>query len=248
MRLNVINLPARADRRAQFAAWNARAGVEIAWVDAVIGAGLDRGALQAQNVIAADAEQFSAGALGNALSHHKLWLEAARATQPSFICEDDACLRGDFPAQALGALSQLPADWDLLFLGYNTNAIVAVQSTDGLKALLHFDESAKRTAAYFDAFARTPAPAPTPLLCYQAWGTLAYAISPAGATKVLKLCFPLSSAHEIFMFGQNRTLKPYTLDGMINLALQRAPVNAYCVFPPLAVSANDAAGSDVVTR
>ena len=50
------------------------------------------------------------------------------------------------------------------------------------------------------------------------------------------------------MFGQNRTLKPYTLDGMINVALQRAPVNAYCVFPPLAVSQNDVATSDVVTR
>ncbi len=110
-----------------------------------------------------------------------------------------------------------------------------------------FDEAAKRAPGYFDAFARSQAPAPTPLQCFQAWGTLCYAVSPKGAQRLLDLCFPLSSATEIFMFGQNRGLKPYTLDGMINLAMQRAPVSAYCVFPPLAVSANDVAGSDVVS-
>jgi GR25 family glycosyltransferase involved in LPS biosynthesis len=247
MRLNVINLPARADRRAQFTAWNERPGTEIVFTDAVIGAALDRAELQRQGLLGANAEHFSAGALGNALSHHKLWLDAAAATQPTFVCEDDACLRGDFAAQAMGAISQIPADWDLLFLGYNTNAIVAVQSRDGLKALLHFDEGAKRNPDFFTTFARDPAPAPTPLHCFQAWGTLAYAISAQGAARLLKVCFPLSGANDIFMFGQNRKLQPYTLDGMINVALQRAPVNAYCVFPPLAVSSNDVASSDVVS-
>lgn len=247
MRLNVINLPTRADRRAQFNAWNARSGLEIVFSEAVVGAALDRADLRQRGLVAADAEHFSAGALGNALSHHKLWLEAATATQPTFVCEDDACLRGDFAVQAAGALAQIPADWDLVFFGYNTNAIVAVQSRDGLKALLHFDEGAKRNPTYFTAFARDPAPAPTPLHCFQAWGTLAYAISPQGAQRLLKVCFPLSGANDIFMFGQNRKLQPYTLDGMINVALQRAPLNAYCLFPPLAVSSNDVAGSDVVS-
>lgn len=247
MRLNVINLPARADRRAQFTAWNARPGVEIAFVDAVVGASLDRGDLAARGLVSADASHFSAGALGNALSHHKLWLEAAAAPEATFVAEDDACLRAGFADQAADALAQLPADWDIVFLGYNTNAIVAVQSRDGLKTLLHFDEGAKRNANYFTAFARDQAPAPTPLMCFQAWGTLAYAISPRGAARLLKVCFPLSGANDIFMFGQNRKLQPYTLDGMINVALQRAPLSAYCLFPPLAVSSNDVAGSDVVS-
>jgi glycosyl transferase family 25 len=247
MRLQVISLPARADRRAQFLAWNKRPGVEIAFVDAVIGAGLDRAALAAQNILAADTAGFSPGALGNALSNRVLWEQARAASTPTFVCEDDACLRGDFAAQAQAVLAQLAPDWDIVFFGYNTNALVAVQAHDGLKALIHFDEAAKHAPGYFDAFARAQAPAPTPLQCFQAWGTLCYAISPKGAQRLLDLCFPLSSATEIVMFGQNRALKPYTLDGMINVALQRAPVNAYCVFPPLAVSANDAAGSDVVS-
>ena len=68
-----------------------------------------------------------------------------------------------------------------------------------------------------------------------------------GAARLLKACFPLSGANDIFMFGQNRKLQPYTLDGMINVALQRAPLSAFCLFPPLAVSSNDVAGSDVVS-
>jgi glycosyl transferase, family 25 len=247
MRLNVINLPTRADRRAQFAAWNARPGIEIEFVDAVIGKTLDRAALVAQNILAADNSAFSAGALGNAMSNRALWERAQEATAPTFVCEDDACLRGDFQAQAEALLAQAAPGWDIVFFGYNTNASVAAQTPDGLKALLHFDESAKRTPGYFEAFARAQPPAPTLLQCFQAWGTLCYAISPQGARRLLELCFPLSSATEIVMFGQNRTLKPYTLDGMINVALQRAPVNAYCAFPPIAVSSNDVAGSDVVS-
>lgn len=248
MRLNVINLPSRADRRAQFLAWNARAGVDVDFVDAVVGASVDRAELVQRNIIAADGSNFTPGAIGNALSHFALWAATTNSQTNAFICEDDACLRGDFAAQTMGALAQIPSDWDIVFLGYNTNATVAAQSQDGLKVLLTFDERAKQASEYFDAFARMQAPAPTPLLCFQAWGTLAYALSPQGAAKLLELCFPLNGATEILMFGQNRTLKPYTLDGMINVALQRAPVNAYCVFPPLAVSANDLAGSDVITR
>lgn len=248
MRLSVINLPSRTDRRTQFLTWNARPGVAIEFVDAVIGGSTDRAELVARGFIAQDAAGFTSGALGNALSHHKLWSAVAASPAPAFICEDDACLRGDFAAQAIGAIAQIPPDWDIVFLGYNTNAVVAAESIDGLKALLYFDESAKKEAGYFDAFARTAGPAPTPLLCFQAWGTLAYALSPQGAAKLLKLCFPLSGATSIVMFGQNRELKPYTLDGMINVALQRAAVNAYCLVPPIAVSANDLAGSDVVTQ
>jgi len=248
MRFNVINLPARADRRAQFMAWNARPGVEFAFVDAAVGASLDRAQLVAQNVINVDNAGFSAGALGCAMSHRALWLAARDAAGPTLICEDDACLRGDIAAQLQTVLTQLRPDWHLCYLGYNTDAVVATQSDDGLKALLFFDEGAKRAPGYFDAFARLHAPTPTPLQCFQAWGTLAYVVSPAGAQRLLELCFPMRADMEVYMFGQNRTLKPFGIDGMINLALQRAPLNAYCVTPPLVVGPNDTATSDVVAR
>lgn len=248
MRFNVINLPARADRRAQFMAWNARPGIEMTWVNAAIGAELDRGELIAQNIITTDNAIFNAGALGAAVSHRTLWLAARAAATPTIICEDDACLRGDTAQHAQTLLTQLPADWHICYLGYNTDAVVATQSVDGLKALLMFDESAKRAPGYFDAFARLHAPAPALLQCYQAWGVLGYAVSPIGAQRLLELCFPMRADTEIFMFGQNRKLKPYGIDGMINVALQRAPLNAYCLHPPLIVGPNDPATSDIVAR
>ncbi len=50
------------------------------------------------------------------------------------------------------------------------------------------------------------------------------------------------------MLGQNRMVKPYTLDGIINTQLQRGHVKARCFFPPLAVGPNDMSESDVVTK
>lgn len=249
MQLRVISLASRTDRRTQFKVWNERPGIEIAFVDAVIGKELDRDQLMRDGVLAVENQTFTAGALGNAMSHRALWLEAQSATAPNFICEDDACLRGDFVERATTMLGQLPPNWDLVFFGYNTNASVATESPEGVKAILMFDDGAKKSPRYFENFARlTAAPAPTPLGCFQAWGTLCYAISPRGAARLLKACFPLSSAPDLVMFGQNRRIKPYTLDGMINVALQREPIAAYCAYPPLALSSNDLAGSDVVTR
>ncbi|MEZ5961651.1 MAG: glycosyltransferase family 25 protein [Hyphomonadaceae bacterium] len=247
LRLNVINLPSRQDRRTQFSAWNARPGIEIAFVDAVRGADVDRAALVREHVLDPTFE-LSDGALGNALSNRGLWLEARHAAEPLVVCEDDACLRGDFVQRAEAAIDQAGADWDIIFFGYNTNATVAVEGNDGLKTLLHFDEAAKREPGYFDGFTRLSAPPPALLRCYQAWGTLCYAISPKGADVLLEACFPLSANTKIVMFGQNRLLAPYTLDGMINVALQRSRVASFCCFPPLAVSSNDVASSDVVSR
>lgn len=246
MRAHVINLPVRGERRTQFLAWNERPGLDIAFVDAVVGAELDRDALLRDGILVGDADAYSAGALGNALSHHALWRQAQRSPTPLFICEDDACLRGDFVQKTAGLLEALPRGWDIVFLGYNTNASVATQSDEGLKTILFIDDTAKRAPGFFDTYARRVGPAPTALACFQAWGTLCYLISPAGAEKLLKACFPLSAAPDLFMFGQSRTIKPYTLDGMLNVALQRDPIAAYCAFPPLALSSNDAANSDVV--
>lgn len=246
MRLNVISLPTRADRRSQFQTWNTRDGLELHFVDAAIGAKLKPADMVKHGLLAEPYDKFSAGALGNALSHHALWTAAAQRGEPMLIAEDDACLRGDFVPRLQTLLKSLGAKFDIVFLGYNTNASIATTSPDGIKSVMLFDESVKRTPGYLDGFARTTLPAPTPLACFQAWGTLCYAITPQGAQRLLKACFPLNANADIMMFGQNRSIKAYTLDGMINHALQRDSVAAFCAFPPLALSANDTAGSDVV--
>jgi GR25 family glycosyltransferase involved in LPS biosynthesis len=245
MRLNVISLAHRPERRAQFMLWNERPGLDIQFIEAVNGKELDRANLVSDGLLSAENRTFSPGALGHAMSNHALWRLAQNAGGPTFVCEDDACLRGDFITQAPALLAQLPADWDFVFFGYNTDATVAVEGPEGIKAVLFWNEGAKKTPGYFDVFAKKTGPAPTPVACFQAWGTLCYAISPAGAGKLLKHCFPLNSALDLVMFGQNRSIKAYTLNSMMNVALQRDPIAAYCAYPPLALGPNDPASSDI---
>ncbi len=247
MRLHVLNLAKRADRRAQFLAWNERPGIEIEFVDAVVGADLDRDQLQRDGLIDGPCDTFTLGALGNALSHRALWQKIAAGHDPVFVCEDDACLRGDFAKQAPALVEQLPPGWDALFFGYNINALVAVATPDGLGSLLSFDGRAKDDPKYFDNFAALHGPQPTVLPCFQFWGTLCYVISPKGAARLLEFCFPLQNSTHINMYGQNRRVQCYSLDSVLNVVLQRKPVSAFCAFPLLAATANDAAGSDVVS-
>jgi glycosyl transferase family 25 len=245
MRLSVINLPARAERRAQFLAWNARPGLDIQFFEAVNGKELDRAQLVRDGLLSAENHTFTQGALGHAMSNHALWRLAQDAGGPTFVCEDDACLRGDFTTHASALLAQLPGTWDFVFLGYNTDAAVAVEGPEGIKTVFFWDESAKKAPGFFETFAKKTAPAPTLVACYQAWGTLCYAISPAGAGKLLRHCFPLNSALDLVMFAQNRSIKAYTLNSMMNVALQREPIAAYCAYPPLALGPNDAGSSDI---
>jgi hypothetical protein len=79
------------------------------------------------------------------------------------------------------------------------------------------------------------------------WGTLAYAVSPGGAQALLRHCFPLSSKLPVRMHGAGRMLAPYSLDGVINVAMQRGLVKARVVFPPLAIGPNDQGDSNTKT-
>src|SRR5690606_26949296 len=123
---------------------------------------------------------FSAGSLGNLVTKRGLWREIAAASGPVLFCEDDACLRGDFAEQAARLLAQLDVPWDILYFGYNTDAIVCVQSRDGLSALLHFDDRAKRQQDYFESYRTLRSLPSTVIRCHQIWGTLCCAVSPEG--------------------------------------------------------------------
>lgn len=247
MRLNIVNLERRADRRAQFIAWNERPGLQLKFRTAVDGATLSRAALQAEGVLAADEAMVTNGGIGNALSHRALWREAVSTGDPIFICEDDCCLRADFTDEAPRLLSLLPANWDVVFFAFNTDANVALQSPAGLNTVMTFDERGKSAPAAFDRFAheRTGLLPATIARCFQRWGTLCYGVSPSGAEKLIRWCFPITTTTPVVMFGQNRVMKPTSMDGMICLALQRQDIDAYCAFPPLAISENVRATSDV---
>lgn len=240
MRTFVLNLAHRPERLRRFLDWNGGHGLEFQVVPAVDGAQIDRAELVAQGLLAADNAAYSDGALGNALSHRAQWLACVEDDEPRLVCEDDACLHRSFVTQLPHLLRGL-AGCDLLFFGYNTDAPLAMLLPDSMVSELYFGTLAERGPSYYRDFAASTAPRPRSVLhrAAMAWGTIAYAVSPAGARRLLDACFPLSSAQRVHFHFERRRVAPSALDGMINLALQGGRVRGLLCFPPLALSPNN---------
>ena len=130
MRAYVLNLARRPERLKRFLGWNARHDLDMQVVAAVDGQTVDRAALVAEGILDAEHDQFTDGALGNALSHRGQWLDCIAEDRPRLILEDDACLRGDIARQML-LVGRALAGADLLFLGYNMDAPLALLMPTG---------------------------------------------------------------------------------------------------------------------
>ena len=88
-----INLASRPGRNEQFLKTNAGLA-DFRRTDAVVGATLRADDLIRDGVIAEPLQHFSAGALGNALSHKKLWEHCAAANAVLTLAEADAGILG----------------------------------------------------------------------------------------------------------------------------------------------------------
>lgn len=101
-----INLPRRGDRRERAAAQFEAAGLDVAFFEAIDGAGLDH------------PRRVSDGQAGCCASHLAL-LRAARAAGHGHVLvfEDDIELAGDFQSQFATALARCPASYDLCYVG-----------------------------------------------------------------------------------------------------------------------------------
>ena len=184
---------------------------------------------------------FTAGAYGVALSHHRLWQEAAAGETPLTVAEDDAIFRADFPTRQAEFLAQLPANWDIVLWGFNFDSALSLRLPFGLPAALTFSHAHARQAVQnFQSF--TGAPAPCRLdYCF---GIPAYSISPTGARRFLKELFPLRDYSRVYPLIP----KPVRNEGIDIAMNQLYPgANAYVSFPPLVVTPNDRANSTVQT-
>lgn len=244
MKAVVLNLVRRPERLSRFMAWNGGHDLDFQVAAAVDGAGMDRAALVAEGLLDCDNAMFSDGALGNALSHRAQWQAVVAEGAPRLICEDDACLHGGL-AYLLPDLIRVLDRADILFLGYNTNAPLTLTLPEGMVMESYFgwQNEVPDFHAAFAASARRAKPALHSVRAV--WGTVAYVVSPVGAQRLLRWCFPLSARRGRIRFAQERRhVRPRALDGMINLALQGNHAQGVACLPPLALSPNDA--SDVV--
>jgi len=238
--IDLINLDRFADRRRQFLTNNAHL-TEIRRCARFDGRDLDVEALAESGTIDRDiVKWYSAGTLGNTLAHISLWERAAVTGEVMTICEDDALFHHRFEAEAEAMMRRLPADWDVLLYGWNFDAMLLLDLLPGsCPALVMCDED--RLRAHAAEFQRHVQPS-LPLRVLQAFGVLAYSISPKGARTLRAFCLPIRPM-TVTLPGPTRNLQSERRLANIGVDVMMSAVypqiGAFVAFPPLAISKNE---------
>lgn len=229
--VKVISLARSLDRRQTFSMLNAH--IDFAYFDAIEGAQLLPEVDSSPDLFESGL-RYNAGAIGCAMSHLMLWQEAAETGQVLTIVEDDAILRHDFHEQAAQAINRLPADWDIVVWAWNFDSILSLNVMPGVsQAVMLFDQEKMRASvASFQGMTAVPSLLPLD----KCFGTPAYAISPSGARKFMRECFPLKN-FQLYFPVLNRTLP----NNGIDIAMNRiySLTSSFCALPPLAITRND---------
>jgi glycosyl transferase family 25 len=234
-----INLAARPERDERFQRLNAGIA-DFRRTDGVVGATLRTADLVRAGVIAEPLTSFTAGALGNAVSHKALWEQCAATSAVLTVAEDDAAFNRRFPERAVRVLAQLPPDWDIILWGWNFDSVLHVGILGGLKeAVMNFDARAlgPRVADFQAADDSVQ-----PLRLVNAFGLVSYSVSPAGARRLLAACFPLRN-DAVPIAGLNCRLLNISLDATMNKHYRT--LRSFVCFPPLVWTENDKSASDV---
>jgi GR25 family glycosyltransferase involved in LPS biosynthesis len=238
--IRVLNLERRVDRRAQFLAWNEETpGLRFEFVSAVDGHALNIDQVRQEGLITGEIG-FNTGQIACALSHRNVLLTAQRQDRPFFVCEDDAIFRHDFVTQWQIAHAQLPVDWDFMLFGYNFDSAISMELIPGIQSYLSSFDNRPISTVSLRQFRHCFQPSLVRRLD-NAFGTPAYAVSPCGAEKVLKACFPLRSV-QVPVPSLRRTIRAFSIDCLLNLHYGKW--SAFASFPPLVVTPNDKTQSD----
>jgi GR25 family glycosyltransferase involved in LPS biosynthesis len=238
-----LNLASRPDRNGQFLRLNAGLA-DFRRVDAVVGADQRADDLIRGGVIAEALTAFTSGALGNALSHKRIWEQVAAGDAVVTVAEDDAAINRHFPGKAPEVLAKLPPDWDIILWGWNFDSVLHAGIMNGIK----------EAVTYFDARPLGPAVADfqsaeydvIPLRLVNAFGIVSYSVSPAGARRLLAACFPLRNDPVLIPGLNNRLLANISLDATMNRHYRA--LTAFACFPPLVWTENDHGRSDVARK
>lgn len=235
----VINLNRQPEKFDNFLKLNAGCGIAFERYEACDGAALaEQDAVRLQIVV--PGTKFTKGSIGCAVSHYRLWQQAVELNEPILVFEDDAAIRDDFNAVLPALLENLPP-WDYFTFGYNTDSILDIDFGKGMSSALAF--APKRPSAQDQRdFVKSNAPVSVFRL-NNCFGTCGYAISPAGARKILRLCFPMDN-RPITIMALKRTFPAFNFDCIMNDIYKR--IDAYACFAPLVLPRNDVAVSTTV--
>lgn len=239
---HVISLARTPQKLTAFIERNAITGLRFLPFQAIDGALLEPEACFANGLISRGARSYARGTLGVAASHRALWQRAVTARTPFLVFEDDVHCRHDILVQLERVVSRLSA-WDILLLGYNTDAVLEFEVLP---------------SGSFGGFFSQPYPTPDQVAEFvrirnevavvplkNAFGMCSYLLSPQGAERLLAGVFPLDNREITIPYNRSRygteRFLCRTFDMNVN-ALYRQ-LAAYTVVPPLALSPNDRSSS-----
>ncbi|WP_321859755.1 glycosyltransferase family 25 protein [Burkholderia cenocepacia] len=228
--LRVISLPGERGRRDTFRANNPE--LDFEFVDAVDGRALSDADI-VDSALFADGLPYTRGAIGIAMTTHRLWTDIAAGDALVTIVEDDAIFRPDFNDAAMQFLAAHADRYDFVAWGYNFDSILrGAIFNSRTPVTMRFDEAALAQAV--DDFRSDRGPVLVMDLL-EFYGICAYTISPAGARFLLDHCFPLRP-ETLFSHGLGRTLPNYGIDVAMNKFY--GAMRSAAAFPPLAVTMN----------
>lgn len=235
----VISLKRTPERMELFELINTHVGLPYETMEAVDGQLLDREEL-ARTGITVEGLPWTPGAIGAALSHRRCWERAVETGRPVGILEDDVFLRHDFVAAAAGVYEGLPADWDIVHLGFNTDSLMDVEIAPGCHAQGAFSVWYP-SPGDCERFVKTSNPV-VPVRLHNAFGNCCYIVSPAGGQKLIDGCFPLVRSG-IFVPAYPAVFMANSKDVLMNNLYK--DMSAHICIPPIAVPINDKPSSTI---
>lgn len=239
---HVINLARTPERIAAFLKQNSASGLAFRRFEAADGNALSDEDAVRLKLIKPSTKWRTKGTIGVALSHRNLWEKSIADDRPLIVFEDDAFVRDDFREVFPAAVARAGA-WDVILLGYNTDALVEFNVAGDFDLSTLFTVK-HPTAAQLAKFARSRSPSNLFPLRH-AFGISAYAISPAGARKLIQRCFPMDNRLIVFK-ASNHRFNAFSLDCMMNVFYK--DLAAYAFVGPLALPHNDWEASTVDVR
>ncbi|MBW7974681.1 glycosyltransferase family 25 protein [Bradyrhizobium sp. BR 10289] len=238
----VVNLDRCPEKYQRFLERNAGCGIAFERFSAVNGLELTDEDVMAMGLVA-PGSKFTRGAVGGAASLWRILNWIAGQNEPALVFEDDCTIRHDVIARLQELLPSLE-NWDFLVLGYNTDSVLDIEIALGMKSMMTFRprHPDDRSETAFQ-LATSPVAAFRLNTCFGPAGNL---ISPAGAKRLLELCFPMDNRPVQIEALGNRALATHGLDGMGN-SIYRF-MRAYACFAPLVVPRNDNSTSTTFTH
>jgi GR25 family glycosyltransferase involved in LPS biosynthesis/tetratricopeptide (TPR) repeat protein len=177
---------------------------------------------------------LTAGTIGCAASHRRLWESCVISGTPMLILEDDVVTHLGLEGFIEGNRARLEA-CDIALFGCNTDSVLQARTAQGVTLTAVMQPAHPTREWITSALARTDPDHSTFLELSKACGLCCYWITPEGARFLLEHCFPLSE-YTTFMPLLRRQLPSIAIDW--KLCGLYARMNSLVVYPFLVFTPN----------